>query len=175
MSSIFFSRIASLHKFCFVLFECFHIRSCCSIFNDQPQPHPVRRDSLYIIPHSFPFVNTFFKSFFAFFKVFFKRFMRSYLAAFLGSFIIIPLSSLFVNPFSETFLTLAALSMCTVFALENCARCTTECRASCIQGYFTIYFQRIIQIKPPLPSLITRSSVSESFCLDSSGICSSFE
>ena len=103
MSSIFFSRIASLHKFCFVLFECFHIRSCCSIFNDQPQPHSVWRDSLYIIPHSFPFVNTFFKSFFAFFKVFFIRFMRSYLAAFLGSPNIIPLSSLFVNPFSETF------------------------------------------------------------------------
>ena len=112
MSSIFFSRIASLHKFCFVLFECFHIRSCCSIFNDQPQLHPVWRDSLYIIPHSFPFVNTFFKSFFAFFKVFFIRFMRSYLAAFLGSFIIIPLSSRFVKCFFWFFSLLARKHFC---------------------------------------------------------------
>ena len=79
------------------------------------------------------------KVFSLFFKVFFIRFMRSYPAAFLGSFIIIPLSSRFVNPFSETFLTLAALSMCTVFAPKNCARCTTERRASCIRGYFTIF------------------------------------
>ena len=59
-------------NFCFVLFKCFHICSCCSIFNDQPRLHPVRRDSLYIIPHSFPFVKYFFKSFLSFFKVFFK-------------------------------------------------------------------------------------------------------
>ena len=70
MSSILLLRIASLHKFCFVL-ECFHIRSCCSIFNDQPQLRSVRCDSLYIIPQNFLFVNTFFKSFFDFFQSFF--------------------------------------------------------------------------------------------------------
>ena len=52
---------SALAYFCFVLL------SCCSIFNDRsaiPQLPP--RDSLTIIPHHFPFVNTFFEIFFVF-------------------------------------------------------------------------------------------------------------
>ena len=104
MSSILLLRIASLHKFCFVL-ECFHIRSCCSIFNDQPQPHPFRCDSLYIIPQSFPFVNTFFKSFFTFFKVFFGT-LRAISLPSRTAYILYHFTPHFVNTFFESFFTL---------------------------------------------------------------------
>ena len=102
MSSILLLRIASLHKFCFVL-ECFHIRSCCSIFNDQPRLHPVRRDSLYIIPQSLPFVNTFFKSFFTFFKVFFVSFAVVSLPPSWTAYILYHFSSLLSIPFLKLF------------------------------------------------------------------------
>jgi len=83
--------------------ECFHIRSCCSIFNDQPRLHSFRRDSLYIIPQTFPFVNTFFKSFLTFFKVFFKQ-SRSCGQSLFGDPYIIPQSFRFVNTFFKSFL-----------------------------------------------------------------------
>ena len=101
MSSILLLRIASLHKFCFVL-ECFHIRSCCSIFNDQPRPHPFRCDSLYIIPQSFPFVNTFFKSFFTFFKVFFGT-LRAILLPFRTAYILYHFTPTLSIPFLKVF------------------------------------------------------------------------
>jgi len=82
--------------------ECFHIRSCCSIFNDQPRLHSFRRDSLYIIPQTFPFVNTFFKSFLTFFKVFFKQ-SRFRGQSLFGDPYIIPQSFRFVNTFFKSF------------------------------------------------------------------------
>ena len=53
--------------------QCFVLLSCCSIFNDRAA---ALADSLTIISHSFPFVNTFSKTFLLFFKVFSKAFSK---------------------------------------------------------------------------------------------------
>ena len=126
--------------------ECFHIRSCCSIFNDQPRLHSFRRDSLYIIPQTFPFVNTFFKSFLTFFKVFSSS-LGFAVSRFSATFILYHKASVLSIPFSKVFYLFSKApprSLCVYPAALSDSLYIISLSSPFVKGFFHIFFNLVL-------------------------------